>query len=406
MVKAMVRTIVGGFAVVLLIATGCDQTASSGNASNAVQTSNTTAQIATAPAPAQAPAQPPARDASSGAQRTPGDGHQHGSTPIPVVLGQPPIEFDPPVLDLGEVRPNQRVSGTIFIQNLSDKALKILSSKADCTCTTVDLANTVIGPGERISFRADYNSSAAMGVKGSAVRVKIDGYDPAEVGIKAFVTMPVKAEPPYIMAVPDANGVLATSGEYTVGSLDQKPFTILAVNGEKPTYVDYDPASGEKRNSYRVKWDFSTVDPSTCLDSNGKKMPGWIVVETDHPDCPVFDLEIRHECNRRAKPGRTDSWYVPEKRVLLGGLKDGESREFEVMAKWLPRKPMNDPVKTILSESPQFKAELVEVLPQADGMICKVRLTATPGHKGLIYGSLRLHSNQQSSPLIIIGSVN
>src|SRR5688572_17048321 len=201
MVKAAVRTIFGGLSFSLLtLASGCDQAASSGTASSAVQASSTTAQVAQAappPAPSRSAPAPttPSRTATPD-QPVSGDGHQHGgSTPIPVVLGQPPIEFDPPVLDLGQVRPNQRVSGTIYIQNLSDKALKILSSKADCTCTTVDLANTVIGPGERISFRADYNSSAAMGVKGSAVRVKIDGYDPAEVGIKAFVTMPVKAEP-------------------------------------------------------------------------------------------------------------------------------------------------------------------------------------------------------------------
>ena len=94
-----------------------------------------------------------------------------------------------------------------------------------------------------------------------------------------------------------------------------------------------------------------------------------------------------------------------EKRVLLGGIKDGTSQEFEVIAKWLPRKLMTDSVKTVISELSEFKVEMVEVVPQADGMICKIRLTPTPGHRGLIYGTIRLHSNQQSGPLTIIGSV-
>jgi hypothetical protein len=402
MCKAAIRTLLGRFSItsVLLLGLvlgGCDQTASSSNASTAVPTSNNVAQ-------APKPQTPPAVQPQSRPQPPVRDPHNHGNE-IPVVLGQPPIEFDPPVLDLGQVRPNQRVSGLIYIQNLSDKALKILSSKADCTCTTVDLANTTIGPGERISFRADYNSSAAMGTKRSAVRVKFDGYDAAEVSITAFVTMPVKAEPPYIMAVPDQEGKLATSGEYVVSSLDQKPFRILAVNGAAPSYADFDPASGESRNTYTVKWDFSTVNSQTCLDSSGKRVPGWIVVETDHPECPVFDLEVRHECNRRPKPQPSDTWYMPEKRVLLGGVKAGQTQDFEVIVKWMPRKPMTDSVKTVISESPAFKVDLVEVVPQADGMFCKIRLTPTAGHKGLMYGTIRLHSNQQSSPIVVIGSV-
>ena len=190
----------------------------------------------------------------------------------------------------------------------------------------------MIAPGERIPMRADYNSSAAMGTKGSAIRVLVEGYDMVEVAIKAFVTMPVKAEPAFISAVRNEQGELPTSGEYVVESLNKQPFKILKVNGQAPSYVDYDPAANpEPRNNYKLKWDFSAFDPKTCADPQGNRIPAWIVIETDHPECPVFDLEVRHECNRRAARKPNDTWYVPEKRVLIGTMKQGQSEDIQVM---------------------------------------------------------------------------
>lgn len=388
-----------------MVVGGCEQAANS----NQAEVKNASNQVVQTPPanPATDPAAPsaPQRPANPGAPPSSHD-HSRGGPPATPVLGAPPIEFDPPELDLGIVRPNQRVSGTIYIQNISDKWLKILSSKADCTCTSVDLSNTMIAPGERIPMRADYNSSAAMGTKGSAVRVLFEGYDMVEVKIKAFVTMPVKAEPAFISAVRNEQGQLPTSGEYVVESLNKQPFRILAVNGQSPSYVDYDPsANPEPRNSYKLKWDFSAFDPKTCTDPKGNRVPGWMVIETDHPECPVFDMEVRHDCNRRLQKKPNDTWYVPEKRVLIGQMKQGRSDDIQIMMKWYPKVQMKDAISTVLSESSQFTAQLIDVKREADGVICNIKVTPTPGTQGLVYGTLRLHSQNQSHPIVIIGSV-
>jgi hypothetical protein len=222
--------------------------------------------------------------------------------------------------------------------------------------------------------------------------------------VKAYVTMPVRAEPPYISALKNETGQVPMSGEFDVLSNDQKAFTILAVDGKPPQYLNFDPKTDSPRNIYRLKWDFSGYDPATCRDKEGNRLPGWIAIETDHPNCPIFDIEVRHECNRRHIE-RTDTWIVQEKRVLVGAMKAGEPSELEVVTKWLPRAVSDDVPKTAVSESPDFTVDLTSVNRIEDGAICRLRVTPKADHKGLLYGNVRLYSNQQSSAFTVIGTV-
>lgn len=377
-------------AATLMVFAGCDETFSAADqsASAPTQAAAKPAALPTAPPPAPEPARP-----------APPVGQQ----PAHPTLGPPPIEFDPPLLDFGTIKPGQRLNGTIYIHNVGDKPLRIAHTKADCTCTTVNLANVTIAPGERIGMLAEYQSGL-MGEKKSGIRVWVDGYDMVEASIKALVSLPVKAEPWYINALRDKDGHQSLAGLYTVQSLDGAPFRVLAVNAGPVPYVDFDPQRDQPRSSYQLKWDLSDYNQETCLDRNGQRMPGWVIVETDHPECPVLDLEIRHNCARRQiKP--SDAWAIGDKRVLVGGMKPGEPVEFEVVAKWLPRKQQLDRIQSVVSDSPQFSAELLEMQPVEDGMRCRVRVTAAPGHQGLVYGVLRVRSEQQDAPVTIIGAV-
>ena len=307
------------------------------------------------------------------------------------------------MLDLGVVRPGARASGTVYIQNVSDKWLRILSSKPSCTCTSVNLANTTLAPGERIPLRADYHAASVTGDNKAAIRVQFDGYDLVEVEIKANVTMPVQASPGFISAQP-VDGVPQVSGEYTIHSIDTKPFRVLAVNGAAVPFVGFDPAHGEPQNTYRLKWDFSGYNPDTCINTKGERMPGWVVVETDHPDCPVFHLEVRSNCTRREPLRKGSTWLMQDKCMLVGGVKPGASTAFELLVNWIPSNPQTDVINSVVSESDQFKADLESVEAVDGGMLCHIRITAAPAREGLIYGPLRVRSNNQSYPLMIIGS--
>ena len=49
-------------------------------------------------------------------------------------------------------------------------------------------------------------------------------------------------------------------------------------------------ATDEPKTSYAISWDLTVYDPETCLDAEGRRMPAWWVIETDHPDAPVVTL--------------------------------------------------------------------------------------------------------------------
>jgi hypothetical protein len=149
-------------------------------------------------------------------------------------------------------------------------------------------------------------------------------------------------------------------------------------------------------------------DQGTCKNSAGERFPRWIIVETDHPEAPVFDLEVRNDCNLRAKVAPStpmDTWAISDKRALVGGVKPGEPVEVDVQISWLPKRDRKSPPSAIVSESAQFTAEWVGITEGEDGMMLRMRITPAKDAHGLIYGNVRVHSNRQSSPVAVIGAV-
>ncbi|MCH8835857.1 MAG: hypothetical protein IH925_07905, partial [Proteobacteria bacterium] len=72
----------------------------------------------------------------------------------------------------------------------------------------------------------------------------------------------------------------------------QVQLQIVSIDGRPPVFADgFDPASGVPRSAYTVRWH---VPPRSIDDCAGARL--WWVVETDHPDCPILPLRIRHEC--------------------------------------------------------------------------------------------------------------
>jgi hypothetical protein len=133
-------------------------------------------------------------------------------------------------------------------------------------------------------------------------------------------------------------------------------------------------------------------------------MPGWIIIETDHPEAPIFDLEVRHTCNLRQTPTKMDTWAISDKRILLGAVKPGEPVQADVLVKWLPTRERADPPRAVVSESDMFAAEITGVKDTEEGMMVTLKVTPSKSAKGLLYGTVRLHSNRQSGPLVLIGT--
>lgn len=350
------------------------------------------------------------------AQASGGQQHQHptraaqptvppGGGVRQTLLGAPPVRFEPDRLDLGTLAPGDTATGSIVIHNISDKWLTIKESRSSCTCTAINLANTTIAPGQAISFDVSYHAASVMGVKNNAVRILFDGYDIAEVPVVSLVSYQVLAEPTYIDALQKSDGQRATTGEIRLHALDGKPFRVLAVNGKQPVLVGDSAESDSPATEHIVKWDLSGFDWQTgCRNAAGERMPGWIIIETDHPGAPIFDLEIRHECNLRKAATPMDTWSAADKRIMLGVVKPGEPVEAEVLLRWMPNRERDFPPTAVMSESKQFAAEIISVTKQADGFMTKLKITPAADVKGLIYGALRLHSNRQSAPMHVIAT--
>lgn len=322
----------------------------------------------------------------------------------------PPVVFEPSVLDFGTVPPGRLVKGTVQIRNVGSEPLLIEASVPSCSCTAVDMSNTWIQPGEAVPMETTFTKQD-LGDKQAAVRLKFRGYEQiATVDLTATVALPVMAEPAYIYAKfdGDTDRTIVTNGQFVVRSADGQPFRILAIDGREPNYVNFDPAVDSPRNTYQIAWDLSDVDDRRCVRADGTRLRRFWVVETDHPDCPVFDIQVRHLCTLPERLG-SRRWVVSPQRVLIGELRAGESTDVEVLMKWLPHSSHNEDVYTVLDQSDLVEVELLDferARGDGDEDTVRLRVTVSEDHpEGLIYVKSHLHTGANSAPLLILGRV-
>ena len=298
------------------------------------------------------------------------------------------------------------MTGEVQLINTGDKPIRILSSTPTCQCTSVELANVVIPPGESVPLPAQFEGGYRMGLKTASIRLIFEGYD------DEFITVPVKAEivyPLHVSPDPIRHQIAATLyqdvAEYSVESLDSRVFSILAIQGEKPDFVNFDPESQEPRNNYTLKWDFSEYDESSCVSDAGIRMPPYLVIETDHPDCPILDVNIRHSCTRMELPVQGQNWVLSERRAMIGSLKPGASAKFSIYLKWLFGKSPDDEIIDVTSPTSLISAELVGMTYEGDKMTYEVQVTPDRNYRGLIYAPLVFRSNRNQASFLIIGRV-
>ena len=182
------------------------------------------------------------------------------------------------------------------------------------------------------------------------------------------------------------------SGRIVVESIDGRPFTIFAANREPPQYLGFDPETDEPRNAYVLEWDVSPTAE--------KPLPVWWLIETDHPDCPVVDVWVRHIDNLPERvPGRP--WRLQPQHFVLNGLAPEESAEFKVKVIKLGR----DEIYSVHSLSKAFDAKLVSIEQDGEDAEATVRITPVAGHQGLLYGDIEFVSQAYFCKLTVIGTV-
>ncbi len=314
-----------------------------------------------------------------------------------------PLVIDPGDIKLGAIDPNTIHEVELSLRNTGSTPLRIVKTSSDCKCTVPeDLDGTVIPPGATHLLRASFTARASPGTKTAKILLNIDygqGIKQALTTIEGKITMAVQATPAYVDAL---KGVW--SGEIRVESTDGRPFRIVSVNRAPPVFADGFNEAGAVRTAYTLRW---TIEYQRDNCVGGELL--WWVIETDHPDCPVLPLRIRHECTGHlADPTyRERGWLFREYMTNLGGVVAGESTEIDVDVRRINHLPTSG-IYAVESLSPDATAELVTTVDlgaPSDTTTCRVRFTPREGYEGLIYALVNFKSSGGDQPVAFLARV-
>jgi hypothetical protein len=334
--------------------------------------------------PQSAPTAPPARPTAPATAD-----HDHAAPPPVVVSGDaldelPPIEVSPATINMGVAAPKAGMKGTASLKNTGTKPLRILAVTPSCKCTTTnDVVGKVIAPGETLALNAELEPVSMPQTQKALLRVLVEGYGRIlEIPVIGEVALPVRSLPPMINAV-EGKG---RQGRFVVESIDKKPFTICAIGGRKPEFLGFTPGQDEPRNTYLVKYDLDTWTPD---------FPAYLAVETDRPDCPIFDVWVRSE-RTIPRPGLRMKDY----RVNAGRIDTGGSADVFV--------DMEDNGEDILAvESGSDDVAIQLVGQHGDGKQRRLTLRVTPKgpRQGLLYAPFTIYGREKDQPLVLFASV-
>lgn len=298
--------------------------------------------------------------------------------------------------DFGFVRPLTSNRFAFKLWNESDAPIEIAAVTPSCKCTTTnDLAGTTIAPGEYAELGAQLDAGAAIGIKGASIKILIDGYTRVlTVSLRAEVTQILRIVPGYINAIGGEN----EQGRLVIESTDGRPFRICSLHG-LPVMGATDAgtgAGGEPQTRHIIAYDLTEFAPGT--------IPRYMVIETDHPDCPAADVLVRHDTVKFGGGVRG----VQDMRGSFGRIAPGESAIMSVRFKE-PTGEAAQPIEfvSITAESPDVSVELLEPERDSETGIMEARFKLTPreGFVGLIATRVFLHTATRKQEFLAYGRV-
>lgn len=313
----------------------------------------------------------------------------------PVTVGG--LVVTPGGLDFGTILPKASLRGRFVLRNTGAEPIRIVSARPTCLCTVPEIIDgTVIAPGSSLAFNTEFHAPAAPGEKTAKINIVFEeGGEQrhAPVELSADVSLAVRGEPSYIDALRGAR-----SGVVTISSTDGRPFRILSSNGAPPALGD-----GNPRDAWELHWSLNYPWPGE--DCRGDERLVW-VVETDHPDCPILPLRIRHDCTgSRSDPTRRErGWFFKDAVANLGAVRGGETVEAEVELG--AYRPADVAITGAVSQSPDATAELVSWDADPNGTVkVHVRVTPRRGYEGMLYAMVDIESATGNKAIAFVAKV-
>lgn len=103
--------------------------------------------------------------------------------------GPPPVRFTPERLDLGVVEVNQTITEVVQVFNPTDRPLRVLTTRGNCTCVRGEIgAGGVIPPQSSIPLTVHFDTLSNPSSKNVAVNILIAGFaEPLSLPVSARI---------------------------------------------------------------------------------------------------------------------------------------------------------------------------------------------------------------------------
>lgn len=296
------------------------------------------------------------------------------------------LRVSPGGLDFGLVAPNSAHQAHLTLHNTGTRPITIVRVQPTCLCTAPqDLSGTVIPPGGSVPFSSGFQAPTETGPKSARIQlIFADGSQNRSLMVPLLgeITMAIRAEPPFVDALKGT-----TDGQVRLRAIDGRPFRVLSADGTAPVHSDgFDPGRDGPRDAYTLSWHVPARGIDDCA---GARL--WWVVETDHPECPILPLRIRHDCTGSlSDPLRHQrGWVFKEPIVSLGAIVAGVPVEADVDL----HNRGGVPITGVESLSPDATAQLLSSAPgSGTTTTCRVRFTPARGARGMLYAMVLFRS--------------
>ncbi|NDG64888.1 MAG: DUF1573 domain-containing protein, partial [Planctomycetes bacterium] len=198
-----------------------------------------------------------------------------------VPSGPPPIVFDPPILDLGEMQADVPKTGKLIIRNVTDKPVTIARAIPGCGCTTANAPKDPIPAGGATEMEITLKPGPKQGVKLSKrVTFQIEGAAPIVLTVEGNVAAYVTITPDVIEGPAKADEPGNLDGKLVVAAADGQEFKITGVNPPVISNISPDAA---KEHILKIDW--------AKWEEQGRAIK--VTIATDHPKASSVSVMIK-----------------------------------------------------------------------------------------------------------------
>ena len=195
--------------------------------------------------------------------------------------GPPPIVFEPPILNLGEMQADVPKTGKIMIRNVTSQPVTIARAIPGCGCTTANAPKDPIAPGTAVEMEITLKPGPKQGIHISKrVTFQIEGAAPVILTVEGDVAAYVIVTPDNIEAKKNEPDAAANDGKLVVAAADGQPFKITGVN---PPVVGDVSADSAKEHVIHIDW--------AKWEEQGRAIK--LTIATDHPKASAVSVLIK-----------------------------------------------------------------------------------------------------------------